>query len=239
MKPAEQLNELMPVDVRPDADYEVYSALYRENRLLRWGAGIMACGFACAAASAYQFSHRKPVILITRVSEIGQAQAIKYTSTEFTPDDAVVRSALYAWTKLRYTLNRETAGRDYIHNYYFLSDKLSTQTMEQDRNTQKVAKVLAGQGSPHELEILGVQIQNLGTVKKADGTIAEGNAVIDLVKLFPAGTGAEAHREHWTVSVNFYMNPEQAAERYANDPTFQLINPLGMTITFLHEDRAA
>ncbi|MEO8130836.1 MAG: hypothetical protein ABI822_27305, partial [Bryobacteraceae bacterium] len=145
----------------------------------------------------------------------------------------------YAWTKLRYTLNRETAGRDYTHNYYFLSEKLSTQTMEQDRNTQKIAKVMAGQGTPNELDILGVQIQNLGTVKRADGTIAEGNAVIDIVKLFPAATGAEAHREHWTVSLNFYMNPEQAAERYSNDPTFQMVNPLGVTITFFHEDRAA
>ncbi len=239
MNKAEALNEMLSVEMHLDADYEVYSALHRENRMLRWGAGLLACCFGLSAASAYQFSHRKPVVLITRVSDVGQAQAIKYTSTEFTPDDAVVRSNLYAWAKLRYTLNRETAGRDYMHNYYFLSDKLSLQAMEQDRSTQKVSKVIAGQGNPNELEILSVQIQNLGTIKKADGTIAEGNAVIDIVKAFPAGTGAEAHREHWTVSVNFYVNPEQAAERYANDPTFQMVNPLGMTITFFHEDRAA
>ena len=49
----------------------------------------------------------------------------------------------------------------------------------------------------------------------------------------------EAHKEHWTISVNFYINPQQSAERYANDPVFQMVNPLGVTITFIHEDRAA
>ena len=147
---------------------------------------ILGLGFTFASASAFQFLHRKPVILVTRINEIGQAQAIKYTSTEFTPDDAVVRSALYSWAKLRFTLNKETAGRDYIHNYYFLSDKLGATGMEQDRASQKIAKVIAGQGIGNEIEILGVQIQNLNTEKDAIGRIAQGNAVIDLRKVFPA-----------------------------------------------------
>ena len=239
MKAIDELNEILPANLPPDADYEAYSAVHRENRLLRGVGVVLGLGFLVASGAAYQFSHRKPIILITRVNEIGQAQAIKYTSTEFTPDDAVVRSALYAWTKLRFTLNRETAGRDYVHNYYFLSDKLSMAGMEQDRASQKISKVIAGQGTPNEMEILGVSIQNLNTQKGEDGRIAEGNAVIDLMKLFPSGSTAEAHKEHWTVSVNFYINPQQAAERYANDPLFQMVNPLGLTITFVHEDRAA
>jgi len=110
---------------------------------------------------------------------------------------------------LKYSISYRQRAGIYMHNYYFLSDKLSMQAMEQDRSTQKVSKTIAGQGNPNELEILSVQIQNLGTIKKADGTIAEGNAVIDIVKVFPAGTGAEAHREHWTVSVNFYVIPSR------------------------------
>ena len=239
MRATDELNETLPANLPPDADYESYSALFRENRLLRGVAVVLGLGFAFAEASAFQFSHRKPVILVTRVNEIGQAQAIKYTSTEFTPDDAVVRSALYSWAKLRFTLNKETAGRDYIHNYYFLSDKLGLAGMEQDRASQKIAKVIAGQGIGNEIEILGVQIQNLNTETDASGRIAQGNAVIDLMKIFPAATNAEAHKEHWTISVNFYINPQQGAERYANDPVFQMVNPLGVTITFIHEDRAA
>lgn len=234
----EELNELMEPGRNLDADYEMYSVFHRENRMLRWGCVLLGICFAASAGSAYVFSHRKPVILITRVSEIGQAQALKYTSTEYTPTDADVRSGLYSWAKLRYTLNRSTAGRDYIHNYYFLDEKLSGKEMENDRASQRIAKIIAGQGTPNELLINSVQIQSLGTSKRADGTIAEGNAVIDLVKMFP-GTGNEARQERWTVSINFTMNPESAAMRYAEDPTFQMINPLGLTITFFHEDRAA
>ena len=238
MRATDELNETLPANLPPDADYESYSALFRENRLLRGVAVVLGLGFVLAAASAFQFSHRKPVILVTRVNEIGQAQAIKYTSTEFTPDDAVVRSALYSWAKLRFTLNKETAGRDYIHNYYFLSDKLGMTGMEQDRASQKIAKVIAGQGIGNKIEILVSRFRLL-IRKRCDVSIAQGNAVIDLMKVFPAATNAEAHKEHWTISVNFYINPQQGAERYANDPVFQMVNPLGVTITFIHEDRAA
>jgi len=234
----EELNDLRPPTREFDADYEMYTVFHRENRMLRWGCVLLGICALAGAGSAYSFSHRKPVILITRVSEIGQAQAIKFTSTDYTPTDADVRSGLYSWAKLRYTLNRATAGRDYIHNYYFLDDKLSGKEMEKDRASQKIAKIIAGQGTPNELLINSVQIQSLGTSKRADGTIAEGNAVIDLVKIFP-GTGNEARQERWTVSVNFTMNPESSAMRYAEDPTFQMIDPLGLTITFFHEDRAA
>jgi len=234
----EELNERMGTSGNFDADYEMYRVFHRENRMLRWGCGVLGLCLAASAGSAYMLSHRKPIILITRVSEIGQAQAIKYTSTEYTPSDADVRSGLYSWAKLRYTMNRATAGRDYMHNYYFLDEKLSGKEMEKDRASQKIAKILAGQGTVNELTINSVQIQSLGTTKRPDGTIAEGNAVIDLVKIFP-GTGNEAKQERWTVSVNFTMNPEMAASRYAEDPTFQMVNPLGLTITFFHEDRAA
>jgi len=239
MNTVEELNNLVAANVPPNADYEVYSGLKRQISWLRIGTGMLLLAVVGLSASSYRLASRKPIILVTRINDVGQAQAIKYTSTEFTPDDGVVRSALNEWAKLRYTLTRETAGRDYAHNYYFLSAPQSSASMEKDRTSQRIVKLLAGQGTPNDLEILSVQIQSMGTEKKPDGTLAEGTALIDMQKVFPASTGVEAHKEHWTVNVQFSVNPEQANERYATDPTFQLINPLGVTITYFHEDRAA
>jgi type IV secretion system protein VirB5 len=43
--------------------------------------------------------------------------------------------------------------------------------------------------------------------------------------------------EHWGLSVTYYRNPKQISDQANVFPQFEIINPLGSTITELHESR--
>jgi hypothetical protein len=49
---------------------------------------------------------------------------------------------------------------------------------------------------------------------------------------------ASAPSEHWQLTAKYRVNPQAAALRALKDPSFQLENPLGITVIWFHEDRA-
>jgi hypothetical protein len=72
-----------------------------------------------------------------------------------------------------------------------------------------------------------------------DGTVGSVEIVIDMFKIYNAtGPGA---REHWVLTLKYKVNPTLAAKTIHDRAylfAYQMANPLGVVITWFHEDKA-
>ncbi|MGH9770956.1 MAG: VirB8/TrbF family protein [Candidatus Acidiferrales bacterium] len=215
----------------------LYAALHRENKFLRIAAVLAATGLFVSLLANFTLARRKPIVIPLRIDALGRATALQYSSLRFTPRDSEVRSALLDWTRARYALLRATAAKTYQENYYFLEKKLAAKCMRQDARTRRVARVIAGTAPENDVTVNNIQITGLATSRRGGEWVTSGSALIDYTKIFSPGK-ADSRTEHWTTSVKFYVNPEQVAEQAESDPKYEYINPLGVTITYFHDDRA-
>jgi type IV secretion system protein VirB5 len=131
---------------------------------------------------------------------------------------------------------RGSVGKNYSRNYYFVQDHLATRLMADDLKDRTVAKVIIGQTEENDVQINNVTFTALGRERMGNTAIYAGSVLIDLFKIFPAAT--PPRREHWEISVTFYLNPDEVSRRASNFPQFESINPLGLVITDFHEARA-
>jgi type IV secretion system protein VirB5 len=108
--------------------------------------------------------------------------------------------------------------------------------MQLDTKAATVAKVVTRADEEHDAQINNVTFTTLGREQIGRTPIYTGAALIDLFKVF---NSYPQRREHWTVSVTFYLNPDEISKKSVRFPQFEVINPLGLIITDFHEARAA
>lgn len=224
-------------DILPPSDpvgNAAYTAQFRHYRTLQFGGLIVSVALVASVAANLWLAHRPPVVIVVRVDGAGHAMAERYSAPHYTPREAEIRARLNEWAIYRYRLMKAVASEKFKLNYDYLSASLAQQWMQQD--APRVAKILAGNEPEQDVLIDNIQFTALDTRPKIDGAVAGGEAVIDLTKIIqPAG---ESERQHWTVTVRYEVDPVEAAKRGESDPQFQNLNPLGVTITWFHEDRA-
>lgn len=179
----------------------------------------------------WQFQ-RPPYVMVVRVDEAGRAEAIRYRNADYTPREAEIVSGLNTWALDRFRLIKSVIDTNFKGNYYFLDSRLTRELIVND--AEVVANVQAGKAVEQDVQINGIRFRSFETRKDLDGTVGTGECVIDLYKSYNL-TGQV--REHWLVTLKYKVNPTAAAERARRDPAFQLANPLGLTITWFHEDR--
>src|ERR1700727_1432827 len=124
---------------------EVYASHYAERKAYRL---IIGCGTILLMGSMwlnFSLAHRSIANRYIRIDEMGRAQAIQYTDLSYSPREGEVRTYLTDWSNYRYTINRDTIGKKYPLNYYFLSQALSSQLMAEDNANHVVSQVMAGQ----------------------------------------------------------------------------------------------
>ena len=216
---------------------EIYSSHYAERRISRFVIGTEAFLLLCSMGVIATLAHRPEVNRYIRIDEMGRAQAIAYSDLSYSPREGEIRTYLTDWANYRYTINRETVAKKYPLNYYFLSSTLASQMMTDDNNNHVVSQVLAGQVEQSEVEVKNVTITSMSNEVVAGSTLARGTALVNIDKLFSVRNSHEPRREHWLLSVTYYLNPKQVSEQSRVFPQFETINPLGMTITEFHENR--
>lgn len=216
---------------------EVYAAHYTERRVSRFIIGTEAFLLLCAFGVIVSLAHRPQINRYIRIDEMGRAQAIVYTDLKYSPREGEVRTYLTDWANYRYTINRETVSTKYPLNYYFLSQPLASQLMGDDNSNHFASQVLAGQVEQGDVEVRNVTITSMSTETVQGATMARGTALINVDKLYAPRYSREPRRERWLISVTYYLNPKQVSEESRVYPQFETINPLGMTITELHENR--
>jgi type IV secretion system protein VirB5 len=216
---------------------EVYSSHYAERKLSRSVIGTETVLLLGAFGLIFSLAHRPISNRYIRIDEMGRAQAIAYTDLNYSPREGEVRTYLTDWANYRYTINRETIGKKYPLNYYFLSQTLATQLMGQDNETHLISQVVGGQVEQSEVEVKNVTITTMSEETVQGATIARGTALITIDKLYSQRNSREPRTEHWLLSVTYYLNPKQVSDQARIFPQFETINPLGLTITEFHENR--
>jgi len=215
---------------------EVYSSHYAERRAYRL---IIVCGSILLAGSMWMNLSlaRRPVAdRYIRIDEMGRAQAIQYSDLSYSPREGEVRTYLTEWTNYRYTVNHETIAKKYPLNYYFLSQSLASRLMAEDNQNHLVSQVLGGQQESSDVEVRNVTITSLSEETVQGAKVARGTALITLDRIFSTHS-REPRTEHWLLPVTYYLNPKQVSDQAKIFPQFEIINPLGLTITEYHENR--
>jgi type IV secretion system protein VirB5 len=218
---------------------EVYSAHYAERKLSRFVIGTESVLLLGAFGLILSMAHRPISNRYIRIDEMGRAQAIAYTDLNYSPREGEVRTYLTDWANYRYTINRETVGKKYPLNYYFLSQALATQMMTQDNQNHLVSQVIGGQVEQSEVEVKNVTITSMSEETVQDANIARGTSLVTIDKLYSPRNSREPRTEHWVLSVTYYLNPKQVSDQARIFPQFETINPLGLTITEFHENRVS
>ena len=216
---------------------EVYASHYAERKAYRF---IIGCGTVLLVGSMglnLSLARRPVANRYIRIDEMGRAQAIQYSDLNYSPREGEVRTYLTDWANYRYTISRDTIGKKYPLNYYFLSGNLSSQLMTEDNANHLVSQVIGGQIEQSDDEVKNVTITSMSQETVQGAIIARGTALIALDKLYSPRNSHEPRAEHWLISVTYYLNPKQVSDQAKVFPQFETINPLGLTITEFHENR--
>jgi type IV secretion system protein VirB5 len=216
---------------------EVYASHYRETRAYRL---IIGCGTVLLLGSIgmnLSLARRPIANRYIRIDEMGRAQAIQYRDLDYSPREGEVRAYLTDWANYRYTISRDTIAKQYPLNYYFMSQTLASKLMLDDNSNHLVSQVVGGQIESSDAEVKNVTITTMSQQTVHGSVIARGTALIALDKLYSPRNSHEPRTEHWLISVTYYINPKQVSDQAKIYPQFEIINPLGLTITEFHENR--
>jgi len=216
---------------------EKYVGFYSERRMSRMVIATESVLLVASFAAIVSLAHRPIVNRYIRIDEMRHAQAIQYSDLNYSPREGEVRTYLTDWANYRYTINRESISKKYPMNYYFLSTQLANQYMADDNATHLVSQVLANQIEQSDVEVDGVTITSMSQETVKDAPIARGTALVNITKVFSPHNSRQPRKEHWVLSVTYYLNPAQVSVAAQTFPQFETINPLGLTITEFHENR--
>lgn len=216
---------------------EKYVGLYAERKLSRMVIAAETFLLLGAFAVIVSLSHRPVVNRYIRIDEMGKATAIQYSDLAYSPREGEVRTYLTDWANYRYTINRETISKKYPMNYYFLSSQLANQYMAEDNASHLVSQVLGNQLEQSDVEVDGVTITSMSQEAVKNITMARGTALINITRIYSPRNSHQPRKEHWALSVTYYLNPAQVSAAAQTFPQFETINPLGLTITEFHENR--
>lgn len=173
-----------------------------------------------------------------KLDDVGRATPVRYTDMEhYTPDAAVAKNYLTDWAQYRYGRLRATVLKTFPKNYLFLEAKFGAAVRDRDAKANVIANILAGREPENDVTILSTTLTSFGKQSVGTAVVAAGSADIMLRKSFMKD-GNEQHQT-WVIAVRFYLNPEQVERQTAENPDYQTINPLGLTIVELIENRAA
>lgn len=216
---------------------EVYASHYAERKLSRFVIATESVLLLGAFGLVFSLAHRPVANRYIRIDEMGRAQAIQYSDLNYSPREGEVRTYLTDWANYRYTIARETIAKKYPLNYYFLSQPLASQLMNQDNQNHLVSQVVGGQVEQSDVEVKNVTITSMSQETVQGAVMARGTALVTIDKLYSPRNSREPRTEHWLLSVTYYLNPKQVSDHARVFPQFETINPLGLTITEFHENR--
>ena len=216
---------------------EKYVGFYSERRMSRMVIAAESVLLLGSLAVIVSLAHRPIVNRYIRIDEMGKATAIQYSDLAYSPREGEVRTYLTDWADYRYTVNRDTITKKYPMNYYFLSTQLANQYMAEDNAAHLVTQVLGNQIEQSDVEVDGVTITSMSQETVKNATIARGTALVNITKIYSPRNSRQPRKEHWVLSVTYYLNPAQVSIAAQTFPQFETINPLGLTITEFHENR--
>ena len=165
----------------------------------------------------------KPIVI--SVSDIGRGQVVNYDDFSKVPIERASKYYLARWAQLYYGRNHATLQRDFAESLNFFSNELQSGTLARVNKAKTLETFLLDPSAPNaDIEIKAVVLD--------DTRQAPYRAHIELEKVFYSpGDQQEQSRERWTVNVVYSF-------RDVVPNSMLLTNPLGVVISYVHEDQA-
>ena len=168
-------------------------------------------------------SRLKPLVI--SISDIGRGQVMNYDDFSKIPVDRVSKYYLARWCELYYGRNHATLQRDFSQSLDFFSNELQSATLQRVNQQKTLQTFVLDPGAPDvDIEIDAVNLIDLRQ--------SPYSAQIQFEKIFRSpGDGHEQRRERWTANVIYSF-------RDSVPNAMLLTNPLGLVISYVHEDQA-
>lgn len=163
--------------------------------------------------------------LVISVSDAGRGQVMNYADFSKVPIERVGKYYLARWVELYYGRNHGTLQRDFSESLNFFSNELQGATLTRFDKAKTLQTFLLDPGAPDvDIEIKAVVLE--------DTRQAPYRAHVEFEKVFRSpGSQDEQRRERWTANVVYSFRDEV--------PNHVLLtNPLGLVISYVHEDQA-
>jgi type IV secretion system protein VirB5 len=163
--------------------------------------------------------------LVIAVSDIGRGQVTNYDDFSKVPEERVSKYYLARWAELYYGRNHATLQRDFAESLDFFSNDLQAATLARVNKAKTLETFLLDPSSPNiDVEIKAVVFD--------DTRQSPYRAHIEFEKIFYSlGDQQERQRERWTANVVYSF-------RDIVPNAMLLTNPLGVVISYVHEDQA-
>ena len=168
-------------------------------------------------------SRLKPLVIA--VYDIGRSQVMNYDDFSKVPVERVSKYYLARWAQLYYGRNHATLQRDFGESLNFFSNELQSATLARVNKAKTLDTFLLDPSAANvDIEIKAVVLD--------DTRQAPYRAHIEFEKVFYSpGDQQEQNRERWTANVIYGFRDEV--------PNAMLLtNPLGLVISYVHEDQA-
>jgi type IV secretory pathway component VirB8 len=163
--------------------------------------------------------------LIISITDAGRGQVVNYADFSHVPIERVSKYYLARWAQLYYGRNHATLQRDFADSLNFFSNDLQSATLARVTKAKTLQTFLLDPSAPNvDIEIKAVVLD--------DTRQAPYRAHIEFEKVFYSlGDEQEQGRERWTANVVYGFRDEV--------PNAMLLtNPLGLVISYIHEDQA-
>ena len=206
---------------------ELYAEPVVTNTYLK--VALLVLSFVALASFALLYRAQTAALqlkpLIISVSEAGRGQVANYADFSKVPVDRVSKYYLARWASLYYGRNHATLHRDFSESLNFFSNDLQAATLQRVNKAKTLETFLLDPSAPNvDIEIKAVVLDDMRQ--------APYRAHIEFEKIFYSlGSQQEQSRERWTANVIYGFRDE------VPNPML-LTNPLGVVISYVHEDQA-
>jgi type IV secretory pathway TrbF-like protein len=182
--------------------------------------GIVVLNIRTQAAAA----HLKPLVI--RIDDIGRAQALQYDTLTYQPQGQApeLKYFLTQFVTEHYARMRATVKERYTESLYFLDASLADATIAQNQRAQTIEGFLASSADEIEIQVKNVTLDELKTPPY--------KAAVDFEQVYYSpGSRQERKRETYIAQITFVLR-----DQIPN--AMVLVNPLGLTITYVRVDQA-
>ena len=183
---------------------------------------LVALALAFLNVRTYQaFRELKPLVI--RISDVGRAEAVRYESLEYHPQEAEIRYFLTQFVELYYSRMRATVRESYARSFYFLDPRLADALIDADRKSKDIEQFLSGASDDVDVHVKNVSIEDLRQ--------SPYRATVEFEKVYYGADRVETRRERYVGNFVFTFK-----DRVPN--AVIPVNPLGLVITYFREDEA-
>src|SRR5262249_35271400 len=131
-----------------------------------------------------------------RISEVGRAEALKFDSFDYQPQEAEIRYFLTDFVQRYYSRMRATFKENQARSLYFLDGRLADAVIEANKKIKAIETFLAGSSEEIDVQVNNVSIEDLRTPPY--------KATVDFEKIHRYA-GQETKREKYVANFVFVV----------------------------------